>query len=213
MGEHPHSSTSTAELLPRIAAGDMAAFTTLFRARSGQVYRFALHMTGSAAVADDVTQEVFLAVMHDAGRYVPGVSSETAWLCGIARNQVRRRLERERPSVALAGEGVEDSDAPVSGRPDPLHEMMRVERIEALRRAVSSLPVRYREVVVLCDLQELSYADTATALGCAIGTVRSRLSRARALLASKLAVTTDAKAEPGVADLASGENAPARYAI
>jgi hypothetical protein len=63
---------------------------------------------------------------------------------------------------------------------------VRVERVEAVRRAVLSLPLRYREAVVLCDLQELSYADAAGALGCAVGTVRSRLHRGRALLASKL---------------------------
>jgi RNA polymerase sigma-70 factor (ECF subfamily) len=69
---------------------------------------------------------------------------------------------------------------------DPLSELARAERVAALRRAVMSLPVRYREAVVLCDLQELSYADAATALECAIGTLRSRLHRGRALLAAKL---------------------------
>ncbi len=213
MGEHPHSDTrGTDELLPRIAAGDMPAFTALFRKRSGQVYRFALHMTGSAAIADDVTQEVFLAVMNDARRYVPGISSEIAWLCGIARNQVRRRLDRERATVALGSDEDENADTTGPGTPDPLHEMMRVERIEAVRRAVRSLPVAYREVIVLCDLQELSYADAAAALGCALGTVRSRLSRARDLLASKLlggARTPDADQ----ANVLPGEKSRARYAI
>ena len=68
----------------------------------------------------------------------------------------------------------------------PLDEMSRTEAIEAVRRAVLTLPERYREVVVLCDLQEMSYAETAEILGCAIGTVRSRLHRARALLIEKL---------------------------
>ena len=69
---------------------------------------------------------------------------------------------------------------------DALSGLVRSERIEALRRAVATLPLRYREVIVLCDLQELGYADAAAALGCAVGTVRSRLHRARALLAAKL---------------------------
>ncbi len=68
----------------------------------------------------------------------------------------------------------------------PLDEMSRTEAIEAVRRAVLALPERYREVVVLCDLQEMSYGETAEILGCAIGTVRSRLHRARALLIEKL---------------------------
>lgn len=174
------------ELLPRIAAGDAAAFTALFRRWRGPVYRFALHMTGCPAAADDVTQEVFLAVMREAGRYEVGRSSEIAWLCGIARNCARRRLERQRPLVSVGGPDEESQvDVPVRS-PDALDGLIRTERLDALRRAIASLPVRYREVVVLCDLQELSYADASAALDCAIGTVRSRLFRARALLASKL---------------------------
>ena len=69
---------------------------------------------------------------------------------------------------------------------DPAADLTRAEGIDRVRKAVLTLPVRYREVVVLCDLQELSYAETADALGCAVGTVRSRLHRARALLAAKL---------------------------
>jgi RNA polymerase sigma-70 factor (ECF subfamily) len=84
------------ELLPRIAAGDTRAFTMLFRRRQGEVYRFALHMTASRSIAEDVTQDVFLAVMRDASRYDAARATVTAWLCGIARNYVRRRLERDR---------------------------------------------------------------------------------------------------------------------
>jgi len=74
-----------------------------------------------------------------------------------------------------------------------LGDLTRAESIEALRQAVLTLPVRYREAVVLCDLQELSYADASAALGCAIGTVRSRLHRGRALLATKLAASVAAQ--------------------
>ena len=102
MAPHPRVTVSPdEELLPRIAAGDADAFAALFRRHSGEVFRFALHMTGSRSLADDVTQEVFLVVMRDAGRYVPGVSSEIAWLRGIARNHVRRRLDSDRATVAL----------------------------------------------------------------------------------------------------------------
>jgi RNA polymerase sigma-70 factor (ECF subfamily) len=106
-----------------------------------------------------------------------------AWLCGIARNHVRRRLERDRPLVALEHDGERDEPAV---HPDPLGDLAQAEGLEALRVAVLSLPLRYREAVVLCDLQELSYADAAAALGCAVGTIRSRLHRGRALLASKM---------------------------
>jgi len=188
MGHDPATDPlSDEDLVRRIAAGDAAAFASLFHRRRREVYRFALHMSGAGAVADDVTQEVFLAVMKDAGRYEAGRASVAAWLCGIARNHVRRRLDSQRSLVSLDGYAEDDggSDRGSTGD-DALSGLVRSERIEALRRAVGTLPLRYREVIVLCDLQELGYADAAAALGCAVGTVRSRLHRARALLAAKL---------------------------
>jgi RNA polymerase sigma-70 factor (ECF subfamily) len=224
MAEYPHVVTPPVEgLLPRIAAGDPDAFAALFRAHSGDVFRFALHMTGSRALADDVTQDVFLAVMRDAGRYVPGLSSEGAWLRGIARNHVRRRLDGERATVMLPDDA-EDA-CPVAKDCAPLAAMVKEEQLDALRRAVSSLPIRYREVIVLCDLQELSYADAAATLSCVIGTVRSRLSRGRALLAAKLRVAeepnaavraverAEASVEGGEKSVESGKKAEARWAI
>ena len=74
----------------------------------------------------------------------------------------------------------------VGNEPSPLEDLTKAEMIDNVRRAVLSLPERYREVVVLCELQELSYGETAEILGCAIGTVRSRLHRARGLLLAKL---------------------------
>ena len=174
------------DLLAAVAAGDRSAFAALFRRRRPEVYRFALHITGEPAAAEDVTQEVFIAVMRDASRYERGRSSVVAWLCGIARNQARRRLERDKRLVAFNADEEDGPPGIEAAQVDPLADLTRAEGIESLRRAVLSLPLRYREAVVACDLQELSYLDAAEALGCAVGTVRSRLHRARALLASKL---------------------------
>jgi RNA polymerase sigma-70 factor, ECF subfamily len=173
------------ELLQRASAGDEAAFVTLYRRRQGNVYRFALRMSGSEAVAEDVTQEVFLALLREAARYDATRSSLASYLFGIARNQVLRRLERERSYTPLPE--YEDEEAGTLQAVDnPLGDLTRQEMIEAVRQAVLALPPHYREVVVLCDLRELSYLETAEALGCAVGTVRSRLHRARALLGEKL---------------------------
>lgn len=172
-------------LLSRVAAGDAEALAALFRRRQQNVYRFALHLTGSPSVADDVTQDVFVAVIRDAGRFEPGRATVPAWLCGIARNYVRRRLAVDRGTASIESEDGLEAALPAAG-PDPLQDLTSVEAIEALRRAVLSLPLRYREVIVLCDLQELSYADVAAALDCPVGTVRSRLSRGRALLTAKM---------------------------
>ena len=185
-------------LIGRVAAGDAEAFAELFRRRHGQIYRFALHMTASPSIAEDVTQDVFLAVMSDAARYDvqrAGRASVAAWLCGIARNHVRRRAERDRRLQPLDdGDEDEGVDGVLAVEADALGDLTRAESIQALRDAVSSLPVRYREAVVVCDLEEMSYRDAAAALGCAVGTVRSRLHRGRALLAVKLAA--GARLEP-----------------
>ncbi len=174
-------------LIARIAAGEAVSLSVLFRRRQQNVYRFALHLTGSPALADDVTQDVFVTVIREARRFEPGRATVSAWLCGIARNFVRRRLALERGTASLDDDEV---DIPVAATDtDPLADLTSAEAIESLRRAVISLPLRYREVIVLCDLQETSYGDAAEALGCPIGTVRSRLARGRALLTAKMIET------------------------
>jgi len=172
-------------LLLAIRAGDEQAFVSLYRKRQGAIYRFALHMTGEPALAEDVTQEVFLALIRDEWSYDPERGALASYLFGIARKLVLRSLERGRADVTL--DSAEQSAwRQMTVNPDPLSDLTRKEGIDALRRAVLTLPRRYREVVVLCDLEEVDYADAARILGCPVGTVRSRMHRARALLMEKL---------------------------
>lgn len=174
------------ELLIRIQSGDEQAFLDLYRRRQAALFRFALHMSGSNPVAEDVTQEVFLALLREDCGYDPDRGTLSGYLFGIARKLVLRHLERGRSDIVLDTES-DDSVVPeLAVIDDPMVDLTRREGIEALRRAVLALPRRYREVVVLCDLEELNYADAAIALGCPIGTVRSRLHRARGLLLEKL---------------------------
>jgi RNA polymerase sigma-70 factor (ECF subfamily) len=174
------------QLFVRLRKRDEQAFVALYRRRQGSIYRFALHMSSSTAVAEDVTQEVFMALLRDECGFDPQRGTVSGYLFGIARKLVLRHLERGRFDVALDAES-EDGGAPeLAVNDDPLAELTHREGIEALRRAVATLPRRYREVVVLCDLEEIDYAEAAVALGCPIGTVRSRLHRARALLLEKL---------------------------
>jgi RNA polymerase sigma-70 factor (ECF subfamily) len=175
------------ELLAKTAAGDAAAFTALFRRRQPVVYKFALHMTGSPSMAEDVTQDVFLALIRDAGRFEAGRSGVVPWLFGIARNHARRRLAGDSRLVALAeGDEGESQIDPGGDAPHPLDVMTHAEEVRALHCALLSLPLHYREAIALCDLQELDYIEAAAALDCAVGTVRSRLHRGRALLAAKM---------------------------
>ena len=174
------------ELLMRMRSGDEQAFVALYRRRQAAIYRFALHMSGSGTVAEDVTQEVFLALIREQCGFDAGRGTLSGYLFGIARKQVLRHMERGRSDVALETD-VESSALPeLMVNDDPLVALIDREGIEALRRAVLALPRRYREVVVLCDLEEVEYGEAANALGCPIGTVRSRLHRARALLLEKL---------------------------
>ena len=181
--------TSDDDLLRQMIAGDEDAFTELYRRRQGGVYRFALNMSGSEAIAEDVTQEVFIVLIREANNYDPRRGSLAAYLYGISRNHVLRRLERERLFVPFAdGSPDEEQSTPATliAQGDPLGDLTRNEMIEAVRGAVLALPAHYREVVVLCDLHEMSYAEAADVIGCAVGTVRSRLHRARAMLIERL---------------------------
>jgi RNA polymerase sigma-70 factor, ECF subfamily len=179
-----------AELLRLMLAGDEEAFTTLYRRRQGGVYRFALRMSGSEALAEDIVQEVFMVLMRDGANFDSSRASLSAYLYGIARNHVLRAFERERGLVRFDGDDADDSIvAPhenLIAHDDPLGDLTRGEQVEGLRQAVLALPAHYREALVLCELEEMSYVEAAAALSCAVGTVRSRLHRARAMLAEKL---------------------------
>src|SRR6516162_2778823 len=172
-------------LVVALRSGKEEAFVALYCRRRGAIYRFSLHMTGSATLAEDITQEVFLTLIRDRCGYDPQRGTLAGYLFGIARKLVLRHLSRTR---ALGDAEAKDRKtlANFGASADPMVDLMRQEGIEELRRAVLALPKRYREVVVLCDLEEVDYLEAARLLNCPIGTVRSRLRRARALLLEKL---------------------------
>src|SRR5215218_8740966 len=187
------SDLNDSELLRSMLARDEEALALLYRRRQGSIYRFALQMSGSKTIAEDVTQEVFLFLMREGHVFDPARGSVSAFLMGVARNHVLRRLRVDQVLAPLGDDAVDDVPL-MHASTDlcPLEDLTRAETIESVRKAVLSLPSKYREVVVLCELQEISYGETAEILGCAIGTVRSRLHRARALLLAKLRPATEA---------------------
>jgi len=179
-------------LLRRMLAGDEHAFTELYRRKHPAIYRFALHMSGNSAMAEDVTQEVFMALIREPGRFDQTRGSLSAFLFGIARNHLRKRWEQDRRLVAIGAEADDwDDFASANGTAQKTgsaftDEFESRDTVGIVRRAISTLPASYREVVVLCELEEMSYEEAALALGCPVGTVRSRLHRARAILLDKL---------------------------
>jgi len=176
-------------LVKSLLGGDKEAFAELYRRRQGNVYRFALYMTGRPEIADDVAQETFMALINNGAAFDETKGAVISFLLGIARNQVLRGLRQDRPMVPV-DEHHEEIDHGLAMH-SHVSNFMRKEKIDAVRKAVLSLPEHYREVVILCELQEMSYAETADVMNCAVGTVRSRLHRARAILTEKLQTARD----------------------
>jgi RNA polymerase sigma-70 factor, ECF subfamily len=169
-------------LISRLRAGSEEAIAAIYRRCSGPVYRFALHMTGKASLAEDITHETFLELLSNNRSFDPGKGALLGWLLGVARNKTRRAMRE-----VFGSEPMEESEAQeLAVGEDILSEFTRQERIASLRQAIATLPPHLREVVLLCEMQELGYSEAAEIIKCPVGTVRSRLHRAKSMLISKL---------------------------
>ncbi len=167
------------DLLARAAAGDSTAFGLVYQHYQHVVYRFGFAMTASRDAAEDITQEVFVTLFRDLGRYDARRASFTTYLYGIVRNLSRERLRRDRRFISLHAIGLgarESIDA------DPFEAIHGAEAAAAIREALRQLPPRHRELIVMCDLHGLSYADAAKVVNGSVAAVRSRLHRGRQLL-------------------------------
>jgi RNA polymerase sigma-70 factor, ECF subfamily len=185
---------SDGALLRRSAKGDEDAFRTLYARHQGGVYRFALRMMGNAWAAEEIVQEVFLTLIRDPKKYDEERGSFPSFLFGITRNRVLKHFDRAPRELELE-DGSDESVTVIPALQDsrtPAHWAEQQERLERVRLAVSQLPPEFREAVVLCELEELSYEEAAERIGCPIGTVRSRLHRGRALLLAKLEMLREA---------------------
>jgi len=167
---------SDEDLYRLVKKGDRDALGELYERLEPGLFRYALYASGSKAVAEEIAQDVFLRLIGPGIPYDEQRGSLEAYLYGVARN-----LLRMRPAVF----GLEDAPEPATAE-DALRDLISTERTAALLEAVRELPSGYREAVVPCDLEERSYEDAAQVMGCPVGTVRSRLHRARALLTGKL---------------------------
>jgi RNA polymerase sigma-70 factor (ECF subfamily) len=174
------------QLLARARRGDEGAFSALFSRYQGPIYRYAVHMCGPEG-GDDVVQETFLALLRQNGQFDATRGTLVQYLFGIARHIVMRHLATRYDTAFMDARDVEPVSTAIE-QATVLDSLTRAETIDAVRTAVQSLPPPYREAVVLCELQEMGYADAAEIVGCPIGTIRSRLHRAKALLTAKLAV-------------------------
>ena len=176
---------SDEELHRAALAGSGEAMAALYRRHGGLVYRFTLQMSRNDAVAEEITQEVFLALLTQIDRFDPGRGTLSTWLCGIARRQLWKHLERSGAAdrFDLDEESATDVICPSDG---PAELLLRREAVAAVRAGMDELPAALREVVILCSLEEMSYEQAAQVLSVPVGTVRSRLHRAKAQLAGLL---------------------------
>ena len=175
-------------LLRRSAKGDEDAFTLLYRRHQGPLYRFALRMTGNSWAAEEIVQDVFMMLIRQPKKFDPARGNLGAFLYGVTRNRIMKHRERTPQDLRLdeAGDSGFGSVAQAADQLTPAYWAEIRERREHVRAAVLELPVEFREAIVLCLLEELSYEEAARLLDCPVGTIRSRLHRGRALLLAKL---------------------------
>jgi RNA polymerase sigma-70 factor, ECF subfamily len=182
------------ELLKRSAKGDEEAFTVLYRRHADVLYRFAFRMTGSSWGAEEIVQDVFMTLVREPGKYDAERGTLPAFLFGITRNKIMKHNERLPREISLVERQEDGSGGGLTLRDSftPAMWAEQRERLEKVRAAVMELPIEFRETVVLCELEEMTYDQAARMLDCPIGTIRSRLHRGRALLLAKLEMLRDA---------------------
>ncbi len=174
---------SDGELQRAALAGSAEAMAALYRRHGGLVYRFTLRISRSDAVAEEITQEVFLALLTQIDRFDAERGELSTWLCGIARRQLWKHLQRSEAAGAFDEENAAELEFLGDG---PAELLLRHEAVAPVRAGMDELPADLREVVILCSLEEMSYEQAAQVLSVPVGTVRSRLHRAKARLAGLL---------------------------
>jgi RNA polymerase sigma-70 factor (ECF subfamily) len=178
-------------LVNLMCEGDEEAFVSLYRRLQPDIHRFVFGMSNSRNITEDIAQEVFINLIRHPDRYDPTRGSVRSFLYGIARNCLLQHFDRERRYVPYEEDELENGLSALQKDPkldmsNPLAELTSAQMLNDLRQAILTLPVKYREAVVLCDLEEMNYVDAAAVIGCPVGTVRSRLHRGRELLLQKL---------------------------
>jgi RNA polymerase sigma-70 factor (ECF subfamily) len=166
-------------------SGGEAEFSGLYHQHQPALYRFLLQLGARPQVAEELVQEVFLAWLRRPGNYQPTRGSLRAYLLGIGRRLLRRHWRRHRLEILWNPLAPEPNDG---GRAAAALDAQQSFDGDSrwLQTALAALPWRYREAVVLCDLQEISYAQAAQILHCRSGTVASRRHRGHKLLQVRL---------------------------
>lgn len=172
-------------LLRRLAEGDTGAVAEIYRLHADRVFRFALAFLANRELAEDVTQETFMQLIDHPHRFDPAKGALANYLCGIARNLARNTLDPREVALDAEEAWVDTIQSPDR---EPLVQLLANEQADALLRAVRQIPAHYRDVLILAEFEDKSYAEIAAITGVELGTVRSRLNRARGHLAKLLGI-------------------------
>ena len=165
------------DLLKRAGRGDEAAFFRLYERHRHAVFRFAYRMLGSRELAEDVTQDCFLSLMRRPGGFDPAQASLRTYLYAAVRNLVLKQRRRMGQSVTIEDLGDEPRLPDAQG---PLRRLLDEELALEVQRAIASLQLLQREVLVLFEYEGLSLAEIAAVVAADVGAVKARLHRARA---------------------------------
>lgn len=169
---------SDRECAERAQRGDQAAFAELVGRYQARLYRFVLRMVGSPDEALDLAQDAFMRAWQALPEWQPGAQFHT-WLFRIASNAALDALRRRKIVEFVP---IEEDDDAASGEPGPEKQLELTQRVRGLEAALRNLPAEQREIVLLREVEDMSYEEIGAVLGIAEGTVKSRLARARSAL-------------------------------
>lgn len=179
-------STSHDDLLPRCRSGDEGAWHELVSQHTRRVFGLAYRFTGRVDEAEDLTQEIFIKVYRTLDRYREADGPFTGWLMTVARNHAIDHYRRRKQELLRRTEDPQILETAPAREEHPIAGLERQERARVVHRGLRALPPELRLPLILCDLQGLPYDEIASTLEVPLGTVKSRINRARLELAKRL---------------------------
>jgi RNA polymerase sigma-70 factor (ECF subfamily) len=182
----PHVSTTVDDLLPRCRSGDEGAWHELVTLYNRKVFGLAYRFTGRVDEAEDLTQEIFIKVYKTLDRYREADGAFPGWLMAVARNHAIDHYRRRKQELLRRTEDPEIIETTPAPDEHPVVGLERQERARLVHRGLRALPSDLRLPLILCDLQGLPYDEIAATLQVPLGTVKSRINRARLELAKRL---------------------------
>lgn len=175
-------------LIDRSRRGDAEAFTEIYFSLKDSIYGFAYRMINRSSIAEEITQEVFIFFIENSGKYDAGKGSLFSFLCGVARNKVLNHLKKSGVRLETNDLEREPFENPANpNKSSPIGNLLEKEFSEKLEECVLKLSPYQKEVLLLREVEDLSYEEIAGITETNIGTVKSRLYRARCALAIEFA--------------------------